>query len=207
MIAQKGRGIPLNALNFQKKSLAFVDKTTGNAVRTSQANHVYFRFARSYEEYILWGIGLFSTKVLYFGVIILSKIIKAQAIFAFIHETTKLMLQCTALCGIEQAFKNGVLYALSIVDTLFCDLAQSFTPRAVFCIDIIGNEHQQALSPTSIKMVDIHPNLRANNEQAAKPVHKGSAPMAAFPLDKDALAALFFWFAMPAAIPYVHHQS
>ena len=61
----------------------------------------------------------------------ISQVIKAKAVFLRIHNLTQLCLQYTALSCVQQALKDRILHALSIVDTLLCDLPQTFAAGSV----------------------------------------------------------------------------
>ena len=65
-----------------------------------------------------------------FMLVVVSKVIETQAIFFGIYDFTQLSLKAAALCCVQQALKDGTLYPLSIIDTLFGDLPQSLTARS-----------------------------------------------------------------------------
>ena len=48
---------------------------------------------------------------------------------------------CTRAAS-SQTLKDGVLYALAVVDALPGDLPQAFAPGGILCIHIVGNQYQ-----------------------------------------------------------------
>ncbi len=73
--------------------------------------------------------------------IMIPKIIKPQTVFFRIHDFAKFCLQIATLRRIQQTFKYRALYPLAIIDTLFCNLPQTFSSRSIFRIHIICNQY------------------------------------------------------------------
>ena len=78
--------------------------------------------------------------MLNFLFIMISQIIESQAILLFVHNFLQLCLQRTALCSVQNTLKHGILNALSVIYTLFCNLTQPFSSGRCLCIHIIGND-------------------------------------------------------------------
>ena len=74
-----------------------------------------------------------------FVFIAVSKIVKPQAVLLRVHDFAQLCLQTVALCRIQQAFKDGVLYTLAVVHALFGNLSKAFAAGRILCVHIIGN--------------------------------------------------------------------
>lgn len=81
------------------------------------------------NEGFLRQIGLPVAEVFHFIFISLSEIVKPQAVAILIHNRQQLCLKQLALCGIQQALKDGILHPLAIVDALLSDLPQPPTSR------------------------------------------------------------------------------
>ena len=73
-----------------------------------------------------------SSEMLYFLFIPIPQVIKAQAIQFFVHNGHQFCLQHPALGGIQEAFKDRILDALSVIHALFCNLPQAFFGRRRF---------------------------------------------------------------------------
>lgn len=84
-------------------------------------------------------IGFLCSKMFDFVFIAVTKVIKPQAILLRVHNLAQLRLQTAALCRIQQAFKDGVLYALTVVYTLLGNLPKTFAASGVLCVHIVGN--------------------------------------------------------------------
>lgn len=82
---------------------------------------------------------MFTAEMLYFFLVLISKIIKPQAVLFQIHNRTQLSLKRPALRSVQQAFKHRILYALSIIYTLLGDLPQPFPAGGCFRMDVISN--------------------------------------------------------------------
>ncbi len=59
--------------------------------------------------------------MIYFGLVMIAEIIKAQAVFFFVDLIGKLLFQHSELRGIDDTLKDGILHSDAVVYTLFCD--------------------------------------------------------------------------------------
>lgn len=80
-----------------------------------------------------------------FAFIVVSQLVKAQAVKTGIDQAAEFVFQNRILGGVQQTFKNRVLHTLSIVDAFFGDLSQPFAAGRGFGIDIVcdQNEHSE----------------------------------------------------------------
>ena len=84
--------------------------------------------------------------MLNFFLVLISQIIKPQAVLFRVHNGAQLGLKHPALGRVQQALKHRVLHPLSIIDALLGDLPQPFPAGGCFRIDIISNQHQHFFS-------------------------------------------------------------
>ena len=79
--------------------------------------------------------------------IMISQVIKPKAVFLEINKLQELRFQQCALPGIYNTFKHGILYPLSMIDTLFCHFSQPCFSACIFRIYIICNQHKHFVPP------------------------------------------------------------
>ena len=53
--------------------------------------------------------------MLYAGLVLIPEVVKPQAVALLVHDRTQSVLELSALCGINEALKHGVLNALTII--------------------------------------------------------------------------------------------
>lgn len=133
--------------------------------------------SQSNDQRAFGSIGAIFSKVFDFGFVLLSKVIKTQAVSLGIHDFTKLCLQKSTLARVKQTLKNGILDALPVVDALFCNLPQTAATSGVFRVYVVGNHNQHCASLTSIKTADKHPDHRADIDLVRAPEHMKLVPM------------------------------
>ena len=85
----------------------------------------------------------FCSEMLYFSLILVSQIIKSQAIRFFINQRQKFVFQYQNLGCIQNAFENRILHTLSVVYTFFCYLSKSRFSSLILRRYIICNQNQQ----------------------------------------------------------------
>lgn len=51
--------------------------------------------------------------MLYAGLVLIPEVVKPQAVALLVHDRTQSVLELSALCGINEALKHGVLNALT----------------------------------------------------------------------------------------------
>ena len=120
------------------------------------------------------------------GLVFVAEIVKTQAVPFFVHDGAKLVLQLLTLCGVEQAFEDGVLHALAVVHALLRDLTQAFPAAGVLGIDVIGDEHHHTRHLISTKTAGMRPDRPTDTAPAAAPARMAQGPTQAFPLNTDA---------------------
>ena len=90
--------------------------------------------SRLQDHRLLWVVGGLASEVFNFALVLISEVIKAEAVFLVVHNGAKLCLKQFALGGVKQALKDGVLHALSVVNALFGDLPQALSTGGVLGI-------------------------------------------------------------------------
>lgn len=76
------------------------------------------------NHWVLWKIGLIASKGFYLFLVLVSQIIKPQAVLFGIHNRTQLCLQQFTFSRVQQVFEHRILHPLPIVHTLFCNLPE-----------------------------------------------------------------------------------
>ena len=125
-------------------------------------------------SFITW----FCTDVLRFSCVFIAQIIKTQAVFFLVNQRCQFMPQGAEACFIKNAFKHGILHALSVTHAALRHFPQACTSSGCFCIDIVCHEDQHFPPPpypsvsrsassfipffTSTEMPDIPPRHRVN---------------------------------------------
>ena len=154
-------------------------------VRTGWERDDCFRFA-SDDQRAFRGIAGFCAEVLNAGLVFVAEVIKAQAVFFFVHDGAQFLLELLALRGVDQTFKDGVLHALAVVHALLRDLTQAFPAADVLGIDVIGDEHHHTRHLISTKTAGMRPDRPTDTAPAAAPARMAQGPTQAFPLNTDA---------------------
>ena len=125
-------------------------------------------------SFITW----FCTDVLRFSCVFIAQIIKTQTVFFLVNQRCQFMPQGAEACFIKNAFKHGILHALSVTHAALRHLPQACTSSGCFCIDIVCHEDQHFPPPPypsvsrsassfipffiSTEMPDIPPRHRVN---------------------------------------------
>ena len=85
-------------------------------------------------------VGFFRSVVFHPATPVVAQVVKPQAVGFWICYGGELVFESGELRGFQQAFKDGVLYALTVVLAGFGDLAQSLASGGGFGVYIIGDE-------------------------------------------------------------------
>ena len=125
-------------------------------------------------SFITW----FCTDVLRFSCVFIAQIIKTQTVFFLVNQRCQFMPQGAEACFIKNAFKHGILHALSVTHAALRHFPQACTSSGCFCIDIVCHEDQHFPPPPypsvsrsassfipffiSTEMPDIPPRHRVN---------------------------------------------
>ena len=115
-------------------------------------------------SFITW----FCTDVLRFSCVFISQVIKTQAVFFLVNQTCQLMPQGAELCFIENAFKHGVLHALSVAHAAFRHFSQACAAGRCFRIDIVCHENQHCRRPPPSFLTYFHRNAGYSSKSPRK---------------------------------------
>ena len=110
----------------------------------------------------------FCTDVLRFSCVFIAQVIETQAVFFLVNQTCQLMPQGAELCFIENAFKHGVLHALSVAHAAFCHFSQACAAGRCFRIDIVGHENQHCRRPPPSFLTYFHRNAGYSSKSPRK---------------------------------------
>ena len=80
--------------------------------------------------------------MLYAGLVLIPEVVKPQAVALLVHDRTQSVLELSALCGINEALKHGVLNALAIIYALFGNLPQPASSSRVLSIHVISYQNK-----------------------------------------------------------------
>ena len=80
--------------------------------------------SRSDHQGVLRLVGVLAAEMLHLLFIVVSQVVEAKAILFRIHDSEKLCLQAATLSGVQQAFKNGILYPLAVIYAVLGDTPQ-----------------------------------------------------------------------------------
>ena len=89
---------------------------------------------------------LLTTKLLNLFLIVITEIIKPQAVLFGINNPTQFCLQASALGSVQQALKDGALDSLSVVNALSGHLPQPFPSGRVLGVYVIGDQNKHSSS-------------------------------------------------------------
>ena len=81
-------------------------------------------------------------EVFYTGLILVTEVVKPQAVALLVHDRTQSVLELSALCGINEALKHGVLNALTIIYALFSDFSQPAPAACILGIHVISYQNK-----------------------------------------------------------------
>ena len=129
----------------------------------------------------------FCTDVLRFSCVFISQVIKTQAVFFLVNQRCQFMPQGAEACFIKNAFKHGILHALSVAHAAFRHFSQACAAGRCFRIDIVCHENQHFRRPlhlsslTSTETPDIPPSRRVNIVPAGGIGHGEPNPKGFFP--------------------------
>ena len=74
----------------------------------------------------------------FFGIVV-SKVIKPQAVLFLVHCRHQLCFQGPQLGCVQDALKDAVLHTLAVIDALFRNFPQPAPPGGILCVYIIVN--------------------------------------------------------------------
>lgn len=83
-----------------------------------------------------------SPDVFDFGLIVVSQLVKAQAVQFRVNKSGQLRFQDRKLCGIQKAFEYGVLHTLAVVYAFLGNFAQPPASSRSFCVDVVGDQYK-----------------------------------------------------------------
>ena len=89
----------------------------------------------------------FCTDVLRFSCVFIAQIIETQAVLFLVDQSSQFMPQGAKLRFIENAFKHGILHALSVAHAAFRHFSQACAAGRCFRIDIVCHENQHFRRP------------------------------------------------------------
>ena len=141
-----------------------------------QADHL------SEDQRVLRQIGVLCPEMLHLFLVLVAKIVKAQAILLRVHDGQEFGLQHPTLTGIQQALKHGILHPLTVIHALFRNLPQTFTSGGILGVHIVSNQYQHNI--TSIERADRRPNLPESVGPVAVPGHRAPCPSSFSPPDR-----------------------
>ena len=151
----------LHALNYSGRAIFFANLILGRAVTgifrckvlcvIRVRTEILRLFSRrrcllqhqSSFSFITW----FCTDVLRFSCVFISQVIKTQAVLFLVDQSSQFMPQGAKLRFIEDAFKHGVLHALSVAHAAFRHFSQACAAGRCFRIDIVCHENQHFRRP------------------------------------------------------------
>ena len=94
-------------------------------------------------SFITW----FCTDVLRFSCVFIAQIIKTQTVFFLVNQRCQFMPQGAEACFIKNAFKHGILHALSVAHAAFRHFSQACAAGRRFRIDIVCHKNQHFRRP------------------------------------------------------------
>lgn len=141
--------------------------------------------SHSNHQHTFGQVRTFGAEVLYLAFIAVAKVVETQAVMLSIHYFAQLRLETAALGGVQQALKNRILYALSIVYALLCYLPQASSAIYILGIHVVSNQNKHG-DLTSITTADMRPNHRGDSVRAEALGHTEPVPRGVFLPDKGA---------------------
>lgn len=123
-----------------------------------------------------------------FGFIIISEIIKPDAILFFVNQINQLFFDFSTFCRVHYALKNGILHSFAIINALLSNFAQPFSALRSFCTDIVCNQNKHFLIPTSTRTADSRQYRHADIVPTKEPEHTAPFPIELFLQDMGALS-------------------
>lgn len=117
-------------------------EASGYAVLASRSHVLRRRVRRSENQHVILMEGGANSDVFNLVLIMVAQLVKAQAVHFRVDQFGQLGLEYGVLCGIQKAFKYGVLHPLPVVYALFGNFAQALAPGGGFGAHVISNQHK-----------------------------------------------------------------
>lgn len=100
------------------------------------------------NQRILRQIGVLGTEMLHFLLVLVSQIVKAQAVLLRIHNGHQPGLKLPALASVQQTLEHRILHPLAVIHAFFGDLPQTLPAGGVLRVHIVSNQYQHSLTST-----------------------------------------------------------